>query len=104
MEEFFIRVEETDPVVNLIVCFAVVAFNDSYHKYVKEHRSKNITQAVPLVCECYKSISRHCFYVTLDAIEQWKPGGDAKRSYYLESTPFDKNVRSFHQESEYEKG
>ncbi|GJT42049.1 hypothetical protein Tco_0941914 [Tanacetum coccineum] len=29
--------------------------------------------------------------------------GDAKRSYYQESTPFDKDVRSFHQESEYEK-
>nr|GEX39773.1 40S ribosomal protein S13 [Tanacetum cinerariifolium] len=74
MEEFFIRVDETDPVVNLIVGFAVDAFNDSYHKYVKGHRSKNITQAVPLVCECYKSISRYSFYVTLDAIEQWKPG------------------------------
>ncbi|GJW71204.1 hypothetical protein Tco_0128121, partial [Tanacetum coccineum] len=74
MEEYLIRVEETDPVVNLIVGFAVDAFNDSYHKYVKEHRSKNITQVVPLVCEYYKSTSKYCFYVTLDAIEQGKPG------------------------------
>ncbi|GKB90057.1 hypothetical protein Tco_0962329 [Tanacetum coccineum] len=73
MDKYLIRVKETDPVVKFIVDFAVDAFNDSY-MYVKEHGSKNITEAVPLVCEYYKLSSKYCFYVTLDAIEQGKPG------------------------------
>ncbi|GJR56246.1 hypothetical protein Tco_1406767 [Tanacetum coccineum] len=94
--------------------------------YVKEHGSKNITQAVPLVCEYYKLTLKYCFYVTLDAIEQGKPGlykavvecdrvtgartlcqfslTDHKTKW--ETVPEEillPDLRSFHQESEYEK-
>ncbi|GJQ94765.1 hypothetical protein Tco_0005904 [Tanacetum coccineum] len=126
MDKYLIRVKETDPVVKFIVDFAVDAFNDSYHKYVKEHGSKNITQAVPLVCEYYKLTSKYCFYVTLDAIEQGKPGlykavvecdrGTGARTLCQfsltdhktkwETVPeeiLQRDVRSFDQESEYEK-
>ncbi|GJU81643.1 hypothetical protein Tco_1284008 [Tanacetum coccineum] len=127
-EKYLIPVEETDPVVKLIVGFAVDAFNDFYHKYVKEHGSKNITQAVPLVCEYYKLTLKYCFYVTLDAIEQGKPGlykavvecdrvtgartlcqfslTDHKTKWETvpgEILPPGPDLRSFHQESEYEK-
>ncbi|GKC56150.1 hypothetical protein Tco_1083748 [Tanacetum coccineum] len=69
-----IQVAVTDPVVDFILGFAVEAFNDFYHKYVKEHGSKNITQAVPVECKYYKLTSEYLFYVTIDAIEQGKPG------------------------------
>ncbi|GJY99487.1 hypothetical protein Tco_0516917 [Tanacetum coccineum] len=128
MDKYLIRVKETDPVVKFIVDFAVDAFNDSYHKYVKEHGSKNITEAVPLVCEYYKLSSKYCFYVTLDAIEQGKPGlykaavdcdcgsgartlckfalTDLKTKWETRRDPTTRypfHLRSFHQESEYEK-
>ncbi|GJY33925.1 40S ribosomal protein S13 [Tanacetum coccineum] len=69
-----IQVAVSDPVINLIHGFAVEAFNDSYQKYVKEHRPENIIMAVPVECKYYKLTSEYLFYVTIEASEQGNAG------------------------------